>query len=108
MQPLAEILEQLDHPVLQREAHEKVKSDCGAVAGTLQALHSYDRQASVVGISSIGYTLHQWRTARELCQPQAFPQLKQWLQRRIGGQSPELSQGGLVFQALGRSCAPLS
>jgi len=77
---LAEILEQLDHPVFATEAHEKVNQIVGAVAGTLQALHSYDRQASVVG--------HQTRSdipcingglPREPLPASGVPEAQEWL-----------------------------
>jgi hypothetical protein len=83
MQPLSEVLAQLDRPVvLADERHQAVTAVAGAVADIMQRLHGYDRRPSLIDhqldvlyLSPIVLALEQ------LAQPLAFPELQQWLDR---------------------------
>ena len=49
MQPLSEVLAQLDRPVvLAEERRQSVSAVAGAVADVLQGLHGYDRRPSLI------------------------------------------------------------
>ncbi|HLF25663.1 MAG TPA: hypothetical protein VJG32_04955 [Anaerolineae bacterium] len=81
MQPLSEILDQLDRPTLRREEHEKIATAAAAVADVMATLHAYDRRATVVGHQfNVIYLTPLVNCLNRLCQPLAFPELKQWVE----------------------------
>jgi len=81
MRPLSEIMLDLDRPVMHRDEQQKIASIATSVAKVMQSLHSYqrypptiDHQFSVIYLTTMSNCLNR------LCQPQAFPELKQWLE----------------------------
>jgi hypothetical protein len=81
MQPLSDILDQLDRPALRREEHENIAAAARAVAATMRALHGYERRPSVVGQQfDVIYLSPIVDNLNRLCQPFAFPELKQWVE----------------------------
>lgn len=79
MQPLSETLAKFDRPLLRREDHENVSKAASAVSHIMQTLHGYDRQSSVVGHQfELMYLAPMIDCFNRLCQPHAFPQIKQW------------------------------
>ncbi len=81
MQPLSEVLAQLDRPVvLAEERRAAATAVAGAVADILQGLHRYDRRPSLIDHQLDVIYLAPCAVALEqLAQPQAFPELGQWL-----------------------------
>ncbi len=82
MQPLSEVLAQLDRPVvLAEERRQTVSAVASAVADVLQGLHGYDRRPSLIDRQLDVIYLAPIAVALErLAQPQAFPELEQWLE----------------------------
>src|SRR5579859_457923 len=81
MQPLSEVLAQLDRPVvLADERRRAVTELSGTVADILQGLHGYERRPSLIDHQLDVIYLAPIAVALErLAQPQAFPELLQWL-----------------------------
>jgi hypothetical protein len=81
MQPLSEVLAQLDRPVvLADERHRAVAEVAGAVADILQGLHGYDRRPSLIDHQlDVIYLAPMAVALEQLAQPLAFPELQQWL-----------------------------
>jgi hypothetical protein len=81
MQPLSEVLAQLDRPVvLAEERHQAVAQVAGTVADILHALHGYDRRPSLIEHQlDVVYLAPMALALERLAQPLAFPELQQWL-----------------------------
>jgi hypothetical protein len=81
MQPLSEVLSQLDRPVVMaEERHQAVTAVAGAVAGVMQSLHGYDRRPSLIDHQlDVVYLAPMALALEQLAQPLAFPELQQWL-----------------------------
>src|SRR5579859_5301465 len=81
MQPLSEVLAQLDRPVvLAEERRQAVANVAGTVADVMQGLHGYDRRPSLIDHQlDVVYLAPMALALERLAQPQAFPELQQWL-----------------------------
>lgn len=81
MQPLSEVLGQLDRPVIL--ADERAKSVAEVAAATsriLQALHGFERRTSLIGYQlEVVYLAPMTQALERLAQPSAFPELRNWL-----------------------------
>lgn len=81
MLPLSEALTHLDDHGARRERQEKAAAAAATAAATLRALHNYKRQTSIVSQQfDISYLTPMADCLNQLCQPGAFPKLKQWLE----------------------------
>lgn len=81
MQPLSEVLGQLDRPVILSDERQRAASQVArTVAGVLHALHDCERRPSVLGHQlDVVYLAPMAGALERLAQPLAFPELKQWL-----------------------------
>jgi len=81
MQPLSEVLGQLDRPVILADEKGRIAAQvAGAVSTVLHTLHSSDRRPSILGHQlDVVYLAPMADALERLAQPQAFPELKQWL-----------------------------
>jgi hypothetical protein len=81
MQPLSEVLGQLDRPVILPDERRRTAAEiAGAVSGVLRALHDHERRPSILGHQlDVVYLAPMAGVLERLAQPLAFPELKQWL-----------------------------
>ena len=81
MQPLSEVLAQLDRPVvLAEERHQVVAEVAGSVADILHGLHGFDRRPSLIDHQlDVVYLAPMALALERLAQPLAFPELQAWL-----------------------------
>lgn len=80
MLPLSEALTHLEDHSARRERQEKATAAATTVAATLRALHNHKRQTSLVSQQfDLSYLSPMANCLNQLCQPGAFPELKQWL-----------------------------
>jgi hypothetical protein len=81
MQPLSEVLGQLDRPVIMSDEKARTAGQVArAVTGVLHSLHSQVRRPSILGHQlDVVYLAPMAEALERLAQPQAFPELKQWL-----------------------------
>ncbi len=81
MQPLSEVLGQLDRPVILADEKARTAAQvAGAVNTVLHGLHSSERRLSILGHQlDVVYLAPMADALERLAQPQAFPELKQWL-----------------------------
>lgn len=81
MQPLSEVLAQLDRPVILPDERTRAVADlASSTSRVMQALHSFDRRASLMGHQlEVVYLAPMTMALERLAQPSAFPELRQWL-----------------------------
>ena len=81
MLPLSEVIAQLDRPVILPDERARSVADlAGSTSRIMQALHSYDRRASLIGHQlEVVYLAPMTMALERLAQPSAFPELRQWL-----------------------------
>lgn len=81
MQPLSEVLGQLDRPVIMADEKARTAAQvAGAINTVLHALHGSERRPSILGHQlDVVYLAPMADALERLAQPQAFPELKQWL-----------------------------
>ena len=81
MQPLSEVLAQLDRPVvLAEERRRAVSAVAGAVSDIMHGLHRFDRRPSLIDHQlDVIYLAPMALALERLAQPLAFPELQQWL-----------------------------
>jgi hypothetical protein len=81
MQPLSEVLALLDRPVILADEKARTAAQvAGAVNAVLHGLHSSERRPSILGHQlDVVYLAPMADALERLAQPQAFPELKQWL-----------------------------
>ncbi len=81
MQPLSEVLAQLDRPVILADERGRAVADVAAsTSRVMQALHGYERRASLIGYQlEVVYLAPMTQALERLAQPSAFPELRHWL-----------------------------
>jgi hypothetical protein len=81
MQPLSEVLAQLDRPVLlSQERQATAALVAGSVGRVLQGLHAFERRACLVAYQlDINYLAPMAQAIERLAHPMAFPELRGWL-----------------------------
>jgi hypothetical protein len=81
MQPLSEVLGQLDRPVILADEKARTAAQVAAAVSTvLHGLHGSERRPSIMGHQlDVVYLAPMSDALERLAQPQAFPELKQWL-----------------------------
>ncbi|MEP7358557.1 MAG: hypothetical protein ABI847_15015, partial [Anaerolineales bacterium] len=95
MQPLSEVLNQLDRPVVMADERAHTTAEVAeAVAGIMHGLHGFERRPSLVAHQlDVIYLAPMAAALERLAQPLAFPELEQWLHE-------PLSINGLTYQPL--------
>lgn len=82
MSPLSECLTELERPSLMLDEREQLATTAAQSVGRiLQALHQHDRRPVIASYQFESHYITPITTCLErLCQPKAFPELKQWLE----------------------------
>jgi hypothetical protein len=95
MQPLSEVLNQLDRPVIMAEERARTAAEVAeAVSGIMQGLHGFERRPSLVAHQlDVIYLAPMAAALERLAQPMAFPELEHWLHE-------PLAVNGRAFQPL--------
>ena len=98
MQPLSEVLAQLDRPVvLAEERHQAVAALAGTVAGIMHGLHGFDRRPSLVDHQlDVVYLAPMALALERLAQPLAFPELQAWLDQSPAVNGQQLPAPGTI------------
>lgn len=81
MQPLSEVLAQLDRPVIMADERSLAMADVAAsTSRIMQVLHGFERRASLIGYQlEVVYLAPMTQALERLAQPSAFPELRHWL-----------------------------
>jgi hypothetical protein len=81
MQPLSEVLAELDRPVVLADERSGGVADAAAsVCRVMQALHGFQRRSSLIGYQlDVVYLAPMTQALERLAQPSAFPELRHWL-----------------------------
>jgi hypothetical protein len=81
LEPLSETLDRIDLRWAGRAEHDQMNRVAAAIANTLRALHQHDRRPPVA-TNELGwlYLNPIGRSANSICEPNAFPELKPYIE----------------------------